>query len=248
MSIGGEFSQASWTGPVSIGTGTRVVSDAGPPALPQTLVERVVDVFDVSAAAMLLGDGPRLAACSDERVRRLGRLELEMDDGPGLASWRGGRPVVVDTGGSVPGRWPRFARAAQAAGFAAVYVLPMRHGDLTVGALSLYCSEGEAFGPAGAAAAQAVADVATIGVLHERALSEAQALCRQLQAALDSRVVIEQAKGLLAGRAGIGISAAFQALRSYARNHNAPLSEVSRQVVDGRLPVEALVACGPGGW
>jgi hypothetical protein len=206
------------------------------------LAERAVAVLDVAAAAVLAGDrvdAPRLAAWTAERARRLAVAELRLGDGPGLHCWRTGESVAVDAGAPEASLWPPLAREAHATGIRWLHAVPLGHGEVVLGALVLCCSERPLPGR-GRAGAQALADLAALGVLHERAAVKARTLSEQLQGALDSRVVVEQAKGLVAGRSGVDVRAAFGLLRSYARNHNLTLHEVARRVLAGRLPVAAL--------
>ena len=130
-------------------------------------------------------------------------------------------------------RWPRFAAAAEEAGFAAVQALPMRLRDQVIGALNLFAATPGAFDPAGIRIGQALADVATIGLLHERSMRESNALNEQMQTALNSRVVIEQAKGKLAERFGLDMDRAFGILRDQARARNLRLAELAQSFVNG---------------
>jgi GAF domain-containing protein len=132
-------------------------------------------------------------------------------------------------------RWPRFAAETLAAGFRSVHALPMRLRGTVIGALNLFHVEVGEMSTADIEGAQALADVATIAILQNRASVEAQVLNQQLQHALNSRVVIEQAKGMVAERSGLNIELAFTALRAYARNHNLRLVDVAESVIDGSL-------------
>jgi GAF domain-containing protein len=130
-------------------------------------------------------------------------------------------------------RWPRFAAAAAQAGIAAVQALPMRLREQVIGALNLFRATPGTFDPANVRVGQALADVATIGLLHERSMRRSDTLNEQLQTALNSRVVIEQAKGKLAERLGLDMDQAFTVLRDYARSRNRRLSDLARAIVDG---------------
>ena len=125
------------------------------------------------------------------------------------------------------GRWPRFAAETLAAGFHSVQAVPMRLRGTVIGALNLFQVEAGEMCSADVEAAEALADVATIAILHHRASFEAQVLNQQLQHALNSRVVIEQAKGMIAERSGLNMELAFSALRTDARNHNRRLVDVA---------------------
>jgi GAF domain-containing protein len=207
------------------------------------LTDRCVDVLDVGAAGLMLvsveGD-LRVMASSSEAVRVLELFELQSQDGPCLDCYRTGRPVVNQDLAVANGRWPRFAAEALAAGICAVHALPMRLRGNIIGALNLFHTEPTQMRDADVEAAQALADVATIAVLQHRAALEAQVLNEQLNHALNSRIVIEQAKGVIAERERLDMEHAFARLRTHARNHNRRLADVARDVIDGTLPAAAL--------
>src|SRR5271169_5369328 len=187
------------------------------------LTDRSVQLLDVSAAGLLLADPRgelRVVAASSQAVRLLELFQLQNDQGPCLECFRTGRPITAADLTAAAQRCPRFARAAVQAGFVTVEALPMRLRDQVIGALNLFCAEPGSFDPADLRIAQALADVATIGLLHERNVRRRETVAEQLQAALNSRVVIEQAKGKLAERLGIGMDRAFTMLRDYARTTN----------------------------
>ncbi len=153
-------------------------------------------------------------------------------------------PVLVADLASERDQWPSFADEAIRVGFRAVYALPMRLRQQTIGALNLFHHEARTLTPAAVRIGQGLADVATIAILQQRAAQRADELSEQLQAALNSRIVIEQAKGVLAERERLEMSTAFALLRGYARSTNQPLSAVARAVVNGALDVERLKAAG----
>ena len=198
------------------------------------LTDRSVALLAASAAGVMLADPRgelRVAAASSEEAGLLELFQLQNDQGPCLDCFRTGRPVTAtDLAGPAP-RWPRFAEAATRAGFATVEALPMRLRDQVIGALNLFRAEPGQFDPAELRIAQALADVATIGLLHERNVRRREAVSEQLQGALNSRVVIEQAKGKLAERLGIDMDRAFRMLRDYARNTNQHLTDIARDFV-----------------
>jgi GAF domain-containing protein len=203
------------------------------------LTSRSVELLDVSAAGLLLA-GPRgelrVVAASTEAARLLELFQLQSDQGPCLDCFRSGQPVAA-TDLTVDQRWPRFAAAAGQAGFCAVQALPMRLRDQVIGALNLFRGTAGAFDADVVRVGQALADVATIGLLNERSMRRRETLSEQLQVALNSRVVIEQAKGKLAERLGIDVSQAFTLLRDQARNRNQRLSDLARAFVDGTQAV-----------
>ncbi|HEX6424368.1 MAG TPA: GAF and ANTAR domain-containing protein, partial [Acidimicrobiales bacterium] len=187
------------------------------------LTDGCVDVLDVGAAGIMLAapDGDlRVMASSSEAMRVLELFELQSQEGPCLDCYRTGAPVVNQDLATVDGRWPRFAAEALAGGFRSVHALPLRLRGTVIGALNLFHIDPGEMRPADVAAAQAMADVATIAILQHRAVLEAQVLNDQLNDALNSRIVIEQAKGMVAERAGVDMERAFARLRGHARNHN----------------------------
>ena len=179
-------------------------------------------------------------ASSSEAMRVLELFEIQAQEGPCLDCYRTGRPVVNQDLAAVDGRWPRFAAEALAAGFRSVHALPMRLRGTVIGALNLFHVEPGEMRPADVDAAQAFADVATIAILQHRAALEAQVLNEQLNHALNTRIVIEQAKGMVAERAGLDMEQAFATLRNHARNHNLRLVDVAGDVISGALAVSAL--------
>jgi len=210
------------------------------------LTSRSVELLDVSAAGLLLADPRgelRVVAASSEAARLLELFQLQIDQGPCLDCFRSGRPVAsADLGADE--RWPRFAAAAREAGFSAVQALPMRLRDHVIGALNLFRVEAGPFDAEVVHVGQALADVATIGLLNERSIHRTGTLNEQLQTALNSRVVIEQAKGKLAERLGIDVNQAFTLLRDQARNRNQRLSDLARALVDGTQAVTGPASGG----
>lgn len=210
------------------------------------LTSRSVELLNVSAAGLLLADPRgelRVVAASSEAARLLELFQLQSDQGPCLDCFRSGRPVAcVDL--SADRRWPGFAAAAGQGGFSAVQALPMRLRDQVIGALNLFRVSPGDFDADVLPIGQALADVATIGLLNERSIRRTDTLNEQLQTALNSRVVIEQAKGKLAERLGIDVNQAFVVLRDQARRRNERLSDLARAFVDGTQTL-ALPAGGP---
>lgn len=199
-----------------------------------TLTERCVELLDVDAAGILLIDhrgSLNLVAASTEQVRLLELFQLQDEEGPCLDTFHSGQPVSCRDLGAEPQRWPRFATAARDCGFVAVHAVPMRLREDILGAMNLFGAVPGTLSPENAAIAQTLADVATIGLLHERALSQRGLVVEQLQGALNSRILIEQAKGVLSERAQISVEEAFVLLRTYARGHSRPLSEVAQAVI-----------------
>jgi transcriptional regulator with GAF, ATPase, and Fis domain len=199
------------------------------------LTDRSAQLLDVSAAGLLLVDQRgelRVVAASSEAARLLELLQVQLGQGPCLDCFRSGRAVTATDLGT-DRRWPRFAEAAAEAGLGAVQALPMRLREQVIGALNLFRDTPGDFDPINVRVGQALADVATIGLLHERTMRRRDTLNEQLQAALNSRVVIEQAKGKLAERLGLDMDQAFNVLRDHARARNLRLSDLARAFIDG---------------
>jgi GAF domain-containing protein len=214
-----------------------LVSDFDVAELLLVLTDRCVDVLDVAAAGIVLASPAgdlRVMASSSEAMRLLELFELQSQEGPCLDCYNTGEPVLnVDLTGDDP-RWPLFAERATAAGFLSVHALPMRLRGSVLGALNLFNVDTGEMRPADVAAGQALADVATIAILQHRAATEAKLLNEQLSEALNTRIVIEQAKGMVAQRRSADMEAAFAALRDHARTNNLRLADVARDVIEGR--------------
>ena len=208
-----------------------------------TLVLRCTDLFDAAEAGLMLADqrgGLRVVASSSERARLVELFEVQNEQGPCLDCFRSGNRVVSEDLEAEVGRWPLFAPEALTVGFRSVHALPMRCQSEVIGALNIFRTTLGMLDEADLIAARARADVATIGILQQRALQEARVLAEQLQLALNSRVVIEQAKGVLAERAQVNLDDAFGMLRGYARNHNSRLRDVAEAVIAGNVVIGEL--------
>lgn len=203
------------------------------------LTQRCVQLLDVSAAGLLLAsaDGAlQVVAASTERTRLLELFQLQTDQGPCVDCFRTGAPVsVADL--STAGRWPHFTAAAAEVGFASVHAVPMRLRQEVIGALNFFGAHPGALDEGRLRMGQALADVATIGLLQQRAIHRRDVLSEQLQTALNSRVMIEQAKGVLAERLRVDVDRAFETLRTHSRNHNQRLSELAQAIVDGSVHI-----------
>jgi transcriptional regulator with GAF, ATPase, and Fis domain len=214
-----------------------------------SLAERCVSLLDVAEAGVVLADVHgelRALASSSERMRLLELIELQQQDGPCLDCWREGAPVRADDLAEAAARWPRFVPAALDSGFLSVYAVPLRLRSDHIGALNLFADRKVGLSPDDEGLAQAMADVATIGILHERFLREHETLTAQLQTALNSRVALEQAKGIVAEQAGVDVDDAFGLLRGYARHHNRRLGEVVSDVIRHMLNSEQLLTRARG--
>jgi GAF domain-containing protein len=206
------------------------------------LTDRCVTLLGVSAAGVMLASPSGslgLVASSSEAMRLLELFELQEQEGPCLDAFRSGGRVDQEDLRAGSGRWPLFAAAAVSAGFQSAVALPVRLREVTLGALNLLSTTRSPIREADVTVARGFADLAALSILQHRASAEAQRLNEQLSAALTSRVVIEQAKGVISERAGIDLAEAFARLRGYARNANLPLTDVARTAVDGTLDPRA---------
>jgi GAF domain-containing protein len=206
------------------------------------LSHRCVELFDAGAAGILLGDqrgALQVVAASTEQARLLELFQLQNDEGPCLECFSTGAAVVSGDLGVID-KWPLFRAEALSAGFHSVSAFPLRLRDVVIGTLNIFMASRVELTTEDLQLCQALADVATIAILQSQATSEAQKINDQLQRALDSRIVIEQAKGVLAERARLDMGDAFALLRRYARNNNRQLSQVAAEVVSGVLTAGAL--------
>ena len=200
------------------------------------LADRAVQLLGVDAAGLMLADqrgSLRVVASSTEQARLAELFQLQHDQGPCLECFQTGVPVAEPELAAATGRWPSFAPAALEAGFASVQALPMRLRDEVIGAMNLFMHAPSQLDETDLRVGQALADVATIGLLQERNLRHQEVLAEQLQGALNSRVVIEQAKGVLAERLGLDMGKAFELIRSQARVQNRRLAELAAAVAGG---------------
>lgn len=207
------------------------------------LSDRCVEILDVATAGLMLA-GPegelRVMASSSEAMRVLELFEIQSREGPCLDAYSTGLPVVNQDLSAGNGPWPRFAAEAVEAGFRSAHALPMQLRGAVIGALNLFRAQPGAMGSEDMEVAQALADMATIAIVQHRLTAEAQTLNEQLTSALQSRIVIEQAKGMVAERLGLDMEQAFAALRNHARNHNLRLADVCNAVIVGTMAPSAL--------
>lgn len=207
------------------------------------LTERCVELLDAAAAGLLLRDSDgalRLMAATSEAAKTVELFQIQTNEGPCRDCVHSGSPISAIDLQTETSRWPRFAPVAVAAGFRSAHAFPLRLRGQVLGALNLFRVEGTDLPPADIATAQAFADVATIALLQDRVVDDAQRIAGQLQEALNSRVTLEQAKGIVSGRSGCDMDAAFAALRQHARNTGQRLTSVAQDVIDGALDLAEL--------
>lgn len=203
------------------------------------LCSRCVELFDVAAAGVMLSAPSGLlhvVASSSDNMRVLELFELQADEGPCVDSYRSGKPIINQD----MAKWPRFGPQAIAAGFHSVHALPLRLRGRTLGALNMFRMNTGLIDGADVSAAQALADVAIITIMQHQATADAVLLNDQLTIAINSRVVIEQAKGRVSESAGVSTDEAFQRIRRYARNHNLRLTDLCHDISLGRLNARSL--------
>ncbi len=202
------------------------------------VAERSVELLDCSEAGLLLVDAAgvlRVMASSSERADALELLQCQNDEGPCFECYHRGAVVMSAELSAELERWPTFVPSAVSKGFRSVHAMPMRVGGQTIGALNLFRSHTGELAEQDVLLGQGMADIAAIAVLQERVLRESRGVVAQLQGALTSRVLIEQAKGILAEQAHTTVDVAFTRLREYSRVHNCRLVDVARDLIEGRL-------------
>ena len=207
------------------------------------LTERCVELLGATDGGLMLVDPLgelRVVASSSEQMRTLELLELQSSEGPCLDAYRTAAAVGAVDLDEVAARWPHFGDHVRRAGYRSIYAVPMRLRTDVLGALNLFNTHQAPWDEEDLRLAQALADVATISLLHHRAMHDSQLLSTQLQSALNSRVTIEQAKGLLAERLGTNTEEAFERMRRYARGHNLLLADVATDLLTGQLPNSAM--------
>ena len=208
-----------------------------------TLTERSVELLNADAAGVILSDQHgqlQVVASTSNRAQVLELFELQSAEGPCLDCFSTGRVVANVDLAEAENRWPRFSAASLEAGYRSAHAIPLRLRDQVIGAMNLFCFEQSTLSADDLALGQALADVATIGLLQERAVRESGLIAEQLQTALNSRVLIEQAKGVLLARASVDVDEAFRLMRNHSRQNNQLLRDVATAVIDGSLTPEQL--------
>jgi GAF domain-containing protein len=212
------------------------------------LTSRSVELLQASAAGILLADTDgqlRVIGASTEEVGLLELFQIQNDQGPCLDCFHTGRVVSNDDMSSAS-NWPQFAAESLRSGFPAVCAVPLRLKDLILGCLNLFMSEPVGLSDSEIALAQALADVASIAIVQDMATREAAIREGHLQHALNSRIVIEQAKGMIAERAHVDMDDAFARMRAYARNNNRGLTDIAEGLVAGTVSIDVVTQiCRP---
>lgn len=209
----------------------------------QTLVDNATELFDAAAAGIMLADeGQQLEviASTSERSNFIGLMQLQAGEGPCVEAFTTARTVSVEDPSEMQRRWPRFAAASAELGYASVHSVPLRLRDTVLGSMNLFRETTGALNADDAIAARALTDVATISILQQRTAEHADHVQAQLQQALDSRVVIEQAKGFLSHTHQVDLDEAFTLLRSTARAHGARIADLARDVVERRVTIPTV--------
>ncbi|MFE6483802.1 GAF and ANTAR domain-containing protein [Streptomyces sp. NPDC057757] len=211
----------------------------------QQFTTHCAGLLDVATAGVLLGDERgrlQLLAASDENTRMLEVFASEHEQSPCVDCFRSGRPVPhVDlTQPEAVERWPQFTQAARERGFSAMHAFPLRLRDTVVGSLGLFRTTPQPLGQEDVLLAQALADMATIAVLQQRTLAQSETERAQLQYALTSRIILEQAKGVLAERWHCTVDEAFTALRAHTRTHHLRLTELTQDIANGKFDTDQI--------
>jgi GAF domain-containing protein len=207
------------------------------------LSDRCVEALDVAAAGVMLvapSGALQVIASSSDAMRTLELFQLQADEGPCIEAYRSGHPVVNVDLTAAGTSWPEFAEHATGAGFRSAHSLPMRLRGHSIGALNLLRDQTGPLSDSDVDSAQALADIATIAIIQHQVVIDAQTLNTQLSSALNSRVVIEQAKGKISEATGTDMDHAFRRLRNHARNHNARLAALAERIADGSIDARSL--------
>lgn len=199
------------------------------------LAERTADLVGASAVGLLLADQRgrlEFLAASDEDTKLLELFQVQNDEGPCLDAFRTAAPVINADLADAGARWPRFAPRATAAGFRSVHAFPLRLRKEVIGALNVFGSQpGRTLHDEDVPIVQALADIAAIGLLQERAIRRGELLTEQLQGALNGRITIEQAKGAVAQAQGVTVDEAFTRIRNHARGTNQRIGDLAHAIL-----------------
>lgn len=205
------------------------------------VADHLVDVLGARGAGVTLYDAEgqlRFAAATNAAVIAAEKIQEETQEGPCTDSLATGQAVVVDDV-RADDRWPRYRRLLEERGLRSLVAVPLVVRDQRIGAIDVYDVEPRRWSESDVAAARVLAQMATAYVIRANLTAEVERVNEQLQRALDSRIVIEQAKGKIAGERGIDVDAAFEHIRGYARSHNQTVRSVAEQIVAGSLDLPA---------
>jgi transcriptional regulator with GAF, ATPase, and Fis domain len=208
------------------------------------LVADCTRLLDIEDAGLLLADSTgmlQVVAATSEQLRGLEQLELDSHEGPCVECFDRGAPVEVADLREMPVRWPTFAAAAQSAGYRSVHALPLRVLDHTLGCLGLFARSTGTLGADDFKLAQALAHTSSITLIVHEAMDTQERVTSQLQTALSSRVVLEQAKGVISESGELDMDGAFEVLRRYSRNHNMKLTALAQAVANRTLPAQLVL-------
>jgi GAF domain-containing protein len=208
------------------------------------LTEDCARLLDIASAGLLLADGLgelHVLAASSHATRQLEVFQLQRDEGPCRDCYHAGEPISAPDLATESDRWPQFVPRAVESGFLSVHAVPMRLRDNALGALGLFGTTVGPLNPDDLVLAQALADVASVALVHDKAATDSTAVVEHLRLALNSRVVLEQAKGVIAHVGELDMSQAFALLRRYSRDHNLRLTAVAEAVVTRSLPAQLLL-------
>ena len=223
---------------------TELVDDYDVLEMLSKLTTNCASLLDVAAVGLLLADDRgvlHVAAASSERTQQLELYQLQRDEGPCLDCFAAGKAVNVPDLAAEAERWPKFSRAALAAGFKSVHAVPMLLRGRAIGAMNLFGESVGQLDDSDLELAQALAHVACVAIVNEKSAADHATVNTQLQHALTSRIVLEQAQGVIAHAGGLEIDDAFTVLRRYARDHGLKLSSVATDVVNRKLRADALL-------
>jgi len=208
-----------------------------------TLAERSVELLDADAAGIILADQRgqlQVVASTTQEAHILELFAVQVSEGPCVDCYNSGEIVANVRLDEAADRWPNFTPAAAEAGFRSTHAVPLRLRDQVLGVVNLFCSRQATLSERDIAVGQALADVASIGLLQERAMLQGELLAEQLQTALNSRIRIEQAKGVFAERAGVEIDQAFTMMRQFSRQTSRRLSDVATGVIEGTIDINEM--------
>jgi GAF domain-containing protein len=214
-----------------------------------TLVQECTSILDTDAGGLMLVDGAgtlQLMTSTSEAADFVEIMQINADSGPCIDCFTSGTAVTVPDIEDTGGRWPAFRAAALQSGFRSAHATPLRLRGQVIGTMNLFAARPGALTDRDAAVAQALSDVATIAILQERIVREGTILAEQLHRALDSRILVEQAKGMLSHSLSVTMDEAFEVLRTYARTNNLTIRAVSSGISDRSIPLSQLSSPATG--